>query len=37
MADIIAIEGNPIADVKLLQEVKWVMKSGVVYKGSGAK
>jgi imidazolonepropionase-like amidohydrolase len=36
-ADIIAVEGNPVADVKLLQEVKWVMKSGVVYKGTGAK
>jgi len=36
-ADIIAVEGNPIADVKLLQDVKWVMKSGVVYKGTGAK
>jgi len=36
-ADIIAVEGNPIADVKLLQDVKFVMKSGVVYKGTGAK
>src|ERR1700733_800497 len=36
-ADIIAVEGNPIADVKTLQEVKWVMKSGIVYKGSGTK
>jgi imidazolonepropionase-like amidohydrolase len=32
-ADIIAVDGNPIADVKLLQDVKFVMKSGVVYKG----
>ena len=36
-ADIIAVEGNPIADVKLLQDVKFVMKSGVVYKGTGTK
>jgi imidazolonepropionase-like amidohydrolase len=36
-ADIIAVDGNPIADVKLLQDVKFVMKSGVVYKGPGAK
>ena len=36
-ADIIAVEGNPIADVKLLQDVKFVMKAGVVYKGTGAK
>ena len=36
-ADIIAVDGNPLADVKLLQDVKFVMKSGVVYKGAGAK
>jgi len=35
-ADLIAVEGNPLADVKLLQDVKFVMKAGVVYKG-GAK
>lgn len=35
-ADIIAVSGNPLADVKLLQDVKFVMKAGVVYKG-GAK
>ena len=32
-ADIIAVDGNPLADVKLLEDVKFVMKSGVVYKG----
>src|ERR1700742_761466 len=32
-ADIIAVDGNPLADVKLLQDVKFVMKAGVVYKG----
>ena len=31
-ADIIAVDGNPLSDVKLLQDVKFVMKSGVVYK-----
>jgi imidazolonepropionase-like amidohydrolase len=36
-ADIIAVDGNPIADVKLLQDVKFVMKAGVVYKGGGSK
>ena len=36
-ADIIAVDGNPIADVKLLQDVKFVMKAGVVYKGVGSK
>jgi imidazolonepropionase-like amidohydrolase len=36
-ADIIAVDGNPLSDVKLLQDVKFVMKSGIVYKGIGAK
>src|SRR3954447_2009819 len=31
-ADIIAIEGDPLADVRLLQHVAFVMKSGVIYK-----
>lgn len=31
-ADIIAVTGDPTKDIKLLQQVKWVMKNGVVYK-----
>ncbi len=31
-ADLIAIDGDPLKDVKLLQHVSFVMKSGVVYK-----
>jgi len=31
-ADIIAVKGDPLKDVKLLQHVAFVMKSGVVYK-----
>ncbi|HEX2684258.1 MAG TPA: amidohydrolase family protein [Ferruginibacter sp.] len=31
-ADIIAIKGDPTKDIRLLQEVQWVMKDGVVYK-----
>jgi len=31
-ADIIAVEKNPVEDVKVLQNVKFVMKGGVVYK-----
>jgi hypothetical protein len=27
-------DGNPLADVKLLQDVKFVMKAGTVYKTS---
>ena len=31
-ADIIAVDGDPLKDVKILQHVPWVMKSGTVYK-----
>jgi imidazolonepropionase-like amidohydrolase len=31
-ADIVAVEGDPLRDVKLLEQVKFVMKEGVVYK-----
>ncbi len=31
-ADIIAVKTDPTKDVKVLQQVKWVMKDGVVYK-----
>jgi imidazolonepropionase-like amidohydrolase len=31
-ADIIAIQGDPLVDVKLLQHVPFVMKAGVIYK-----
>jgi imidazolonepropionase-like amidohydrolase len=31
-ADIIAIDGDPLKDVKILQHVNFVMKSGVVFK-----
>ncbi len=31
-ADIIAVAGDPLTDVKQLQQVKFVMKDGVVYK-----
>ncbi len=36
-ADVIAVDGDPLKDVKLLQDVKFVMKAGVVYKGQGAE
>lgn len=32
LADLIAVDGDPIADVKVLEDVKFVMKGGVVYK-----
>src|SRR5579875_1801724 len=31
-ADMIAVAGNPLADIKQLENVKFVMKGGVVYK-----
>ena len=34
-ADLIAVDGNPLADVTLLEHVPFVMKDGVVYKTGG--
>ncbi|WP_182275594.1 amidohydrolase family protein [Granulicella sp. 5B5] len=31
-ADVIAVQGDPLHDIKLLQHVPFVMKSGVIYK-----
>jgi imidazolonepropionase-like amidohydrolase len=31
-ADLIAVEGDPLADISLLERVQWVMKGGVVYR-----
>jgi len=36
-ADIIAVDKNPLDDVRTLQNVKFVMKSGVVYKQNGSE
>ena len=32
IADIVAVEGNPIDDISIMNDVKFVMKAGVVYK-----
>jgi imidazolonepropionase-like amidohydrolase len=32
LADLIAVPGNPLEDVHVLEQVVWVMKGGVVYK-----
>ena len=33
-ADIIAVEGDPLEDISVLQNVTFVMKGGIVYKTS---
>jgi imidazolonepropionase-like amidohydrolase len=32
LADIVAVKGNPLNDVRMLQHVQFVMKDGVIYK-----
>ena len=32
-ADIIAVDGDPVADIHAMGKVSFVMKNGVVYKG----
>ncbi len=32
LADIMAVTGDPLRDISLLEEVEFVMKGGVVYK-----
>ena len=31
-ADVIAVKGDPLPDIRILQHVPFVMKSGVIYK-----
>jgi imidazolonepropionase-like amidohydrolase len=32
LADLVAVPGNPLDDIHVLERVAWVMKGGVVYK-----
>jgi imidazolonepropionase-like amidohydrolase len=34
LADIVAVPGDPLADVSVMEKVDFVMKGGVVQKGS---
>ena len=36
-ADIIAVVGNPLDDISIMEHVKFVMKDGVVYKNEISK
>jgi imidazolonepropionase-like amidohydrolase len=36
LADIVAVPGNPLEDIHVTERVSFVMKDGVIYKGSGA-
>jgi len=35
-ADVIAVDGDPLTDIRILQHVKWVMKGGAVFNNGNA-
>jgi imidazolonepropionase-like amidohydrolase len=37
LADIVAVPGNPLADIHRTEQVSFVMKNGEIYKGQGAR
>ena len=37
LADIVAVPGNPLEDIHRTENVSFVMKGGVIYKGAGAR
>jgi imidazolonepropionase-like amidohydrolase len=37
LADVIAVPGDPLKDISVVESVKFVMKDGVVYKGQGVE
>jgi imidazolonepropionase-like amidohydrolase len=30
LADLVAVEGNPLEDVRVMEDVQWVMQGGIV-------
>lgn len=36
LADIVAVPGNPLENIQVVEDVRFVMKDGVVYRGPGA-